>query len=290
MRLYLVTPERRDHFHKPPNTTMLLQASSFFEMYAETPVASIFMLRSKSGAAQFITQEAFFTTPYVPVSEHMDGYGNICQRLTIPAGIFLLESRVTAECSPTIDVDMDAGYTSVEMLPDNVLQFILPSRYCESDKVSELAQRITIGLQPGYAQVEAIRQWVYTNFRREDDTPSSSTSAMDALQTKTGVCRDYTHVAMTLCRNLHIPARMVVGYLYELNPMDLHAWFEAYVGDRWYTFDATMAMPVGGRIVIAYGRDAADVAFASHFGNVLLRNMEVNVKEIMYDWSARGAW
>ena len=261
---------------------MLLQASSSFEMYAELPATSIFMLRSKSGTAQFIREEAFLTTPTVPVNEYLDGYGNICQRLIVPTGIFLLESRVIAECSPTIDVDMNAGYTPVEMLPDNVLQFLLPSRYCESDKVSTLASQIINGLQPGYAQVEAIRAWVHAHFSRQYNTTNSSTSALDVLQTRTGVCRDFTHVAMALCRNLDIPARMVVGYLHDLKPMDLHAWFEAYVGGRWYTFDPTMPEPVGGRIVMAYGRDAADVAFASHFGQVWLRRMEVTVKEIEY--------
>ena len=259
---------------------MLLQASSHFEMYAEIPVTSIFMLRSKSGPAQFIRQEAFLTTPQVPVNEYVDGYGNICQRIVVPAGNFTLETSVVAECSATIDVDINAGYTPVEMLPDKVLQFLLPSRYCESDKVTELASHITRGMPAGYAQVEAIRQWVHTHFSREYGTTNSSTGALDVLQSKTGVCRDYTHASMALCRNLDIPARMVVGYLHDLKPMDVHAWFEAYVGGQWYTFDALMERPVGGRIIMAYGRDAADVAFASHFGNVILTKMEVIVNEI----------
>ncbi|BAV06909.1 transglutaminase domain protein [Filimonas lacunae] len=210
----------------------------------------------------------------------MDGYGNLCQRLVIPGGTFTLESSVVAECSPTIDVYSDATYTPVEFLPDNVLQFLLPSRYCESDKVTDLATQITMGAAPGYAQVEAIRHWVHTHFTRQYGTTNSSTSALDVLQSKNGVCRDFTHAAIALCRNLDIPARMVVGYLHQLNPMDLHAWFEAFVGNRWYTFDALMPEPMGGRIIMAFGRDAADVAFASHFGNVQLQRMEVTVKEI----------
>lgn len=259
---------------------MLLKAFSSFEMYAEVPVTSIFMLRSKSGAAQQIRQEAFITNPQTVMSEYIDSYGNICQRLVVPAGTFLLESNVVAACSDTIDVHPTAGYTPVELLPDNVLQFMLPSRYCESDKVTELATLITSGLQPGYAQVEAIRHWVHTNFTRQYGVTNSSTSALDVLQTRTGVCRDFTHAAIALCRNLDIPARMVAGYLYNLKPMDLHAWFEAYVGGRWYTFDPLMPEPMGGRIIMSYGRDAADVAFASHFGNVELRKMEVSVTEI----------
>lgn len=259
---------------------MLLQAFSFFEMYATAPVPSIFMLRSQSGPAQLIRQETFSTTPQVPMTEYLDGYGNICQRITIPAGTFSLRSSIIAECSDTIEVDMNAGYTPIECLPDHVLQFLLPSRYCESDKMGALAAEIVNGLPPGYAQVEAIRQWVHTNFIRQYGTTNSSTSALDALQNKTGVCRDFTHVAIALCRNMDIPARMVVGYLHDLKPMDLHAWFEAYIGDRWYTFDATMPSPVGGRIIMAYGRDAADVAFATHFGEVELRKMEISVEQL----------
>lgn len=259
---------------------MLLRASCSFTMHAALPVTSIFMLRAQSGAAQFISSEAFVTTPYVHVNEYIDNYGNLCQRLIIPEGVFLLESQVTATCSPIIDVHPSAGYSPVETLPDYVLQFLLPSRYCESDKITELATEVTRGCLPGYEQVEAIRSWVYNNFRYRYGVTNSSTSAMDIINSRTGVCRDYSHVAISLCRNLDIPARMAVGYLNQLKPMDLHAWFEAYVGDRWYTFDATQPTPVGGRITMAYGRDAADVAFASHFGIVELQKMEVNVEEI----------
>jgi transglutaminase-like putative cysteine protease len=259
---------------------MLLRASSFFEMYAALPVTSIFMLRPQSGAAQFIRQAAFLTTPHVPITEYADGYGNVCQRLIIPAGTFTIRTSVTAECSANIDVNMNAGYTPIEYLPDDVLQYLLPSRYCESDKVAELAAQITSDLTPGYPQVEGIRQWVHTNILRQYGATNSSTSALDVLQSRTGVCRDYTHVAISLCRNINIPARMVAGYLNDLKPMDLHAWFEAYVGGRWYTFDAIMDKPVGGRIIMAYGRDAADVAFASYFGGVELRTMRVSVKEV----------
>lgn len=260
---------------------MLLQASCSFEMFTETPATSIFMLRPQSGAAQFIRQESFTLHPQVPVTEYIDGYGNLCQRLVIPAGNFTLQSSVTAECSPGFDVHKNAWYSPVETLPAPVLQFLLPSRYCESDKFTQLATEITAELPAGYPQVEAICRWIHRNFTRQYGVTNSSTSAWDMLQTKTGVCRDYTHVAIALCRNLDIPARMVAGYLQHLEPMDLHAWFEAWVGDRWYTFDALLPDATGGRIIMAYGRDAADVAFASHFGNVLLQKMEVNVKEIL---------
>ncbi|SFW84945.1 Transglutaminase-like enzyme, putative cysteine protease [Chitinophaga sancti] len=259
---------------------MLLQASSFFEFHTEYPVTSIFMLRSKSERAQIVRQEAFLTKPLLPVSEYIDGYGNICQRTILPAGITTIESSVIAECDMDIDVDTAAAYVAIEDLPDHVLQYLLPSRYCEADKVAEQAMEIVKDMQSAYAQVEAIRQWCYNNLSRQYGTTNSSTSAIDVLGSRMGVCRDFTHVAIALCRSINIPARMVVGYLHELKPMDLHAWFEAYVGNRWYTFDALMERPVGGRIIMAYGRDAADVAFASHFGEVVLAKMEVKVDEL----------
>lgn len=259
---------------------MQLQASCSFTMHTDTPAPSIFMLRPRSGSAQLISSETFITHPHVPVTEYIDAYGNLCQRLTIPPGGFLLESRVTAECPAQIDVHPYAGYTPVEQLPDYALQFLLPSRYCESDKMNSLATEITRGVSPGYPQVEAIRSWVHRHFNYQYGVTNSSTSAWDVVETRTGVCRDYSHMAIALCRNLDIPARMVVGYLYHLIPMDLHAWFEAFVGGRWYTFDATQPTAVGGRIIMAYGRDAADVAFASHFGIVELQKMEVKVEEM----------
>jgi transglutaminase-like putative cysteine protease len=198
----------------------------------------------------------------------------------VPEGNFKLECRVQVDCEAEIDVNIYAPYTPVEEVPDTILQFLLPSRYCESDKMNELATEITKDALPGYPQVEAIRHWIYSHFSYQYGMTNSSTSALDVLATRTGVCRDYAHVGMALCRNLDIPARMVVGYLLDLKPMDLHAWFEAYVGNRWYTFDATQAEPKGKRIAIAYGRDATDVAFATHFGIVDLISMDVQVRAV----------
>jgi transglutaminase-like putative cysteine protease len=123
------------------------------------------------------------------------------------------------------------------------------------------AREIVHGVQPGYAQVEAIRAWIEKNIEYKRGSSDESTSGLDTFKQRAGVCRDFVHVGVTLCRALTIPARMVVGYLHRLQPpMDQHAWFEAFVGGRWYPFDATQKEPRGGRIVLAYGRDAADVA------------------------------
>ncbi|HEX3934250.1 MAG TPA: transglutaminase family protein, partial [Puia sp.] len=124
---------------------------------------------------------------------------------------------------------------------------------------------------PGYEQVEKIRQWIHDHFEYVYGTTNSSTSAMDVIASGKGVCRDYAHTGIALCRSLDIPARMVVGYLYELKPMDMHAWFQAYVGGHWFTFDATQTEPKGNRVVVAYGKDAADVAIATHFADMGMR-------------------
>ncbi len=248
-----------------------------FTAQADTPLT--LMLRPRSGAGQWIIREEFQIEPYVPVTEFTDLYGNLCQRLTAPAGPFSIQFTATVESPDVIDTAPGAPYTPAEQLPDDVLHFTLPSRYCESDKLGKLAADITNGQKPGYDQVEAIRRWINQNIRYQYGTSNVSTSAADTAKTRTGVCRDFTHLGMALCRALNIPARMVVGYLLELKPMDLHAWFEAFIDGRWYTFDATQTEPRGNRITVAYGRDAADVAFVTQFGPMTLNRMRVWVEE-----------
>ena len=157
------------------------------------------------------------------------------------------------------------------------LVFLLASRYCQSDLLIGLAEEITRGVTPGYDQVEAIRCWINANIAYQAFSSNASTSAFDTATTKAGVCRDMAHLGMALTRALDIPARMVVGYMHGLEPMDLHAWFEAYIGYQWYTFDPKQAQTESGRIVIAYGRDAADVALVTQFGPSQLTQMLVTV-------------
>ena len=142
----------------------------------------------------------------------------------------------------------------------------MPSRYCESDRVRGHAVEITRGRLLGYDQVDAIARWVHANLRYAPDADPEPVSAETILARGNGVCRDYAHVGMALCRSLSIPARYVVGYLQDLEPMDIHAWFEAFVGGRWYTFDPMRPDSDGGRVTMAYGRDAADTVVFSQFG------------------------
>lgn len=258
---------------------MRLNAGCKISFEASAPTPAIFMLRPRSGYGQWVTREEYLLEPTPPVTEYTDSYGNLCQRMVVPVGSFTIKSTACVETADAIDVDFSAPYVSAEAIPETVLQFLLPSRYCQSDQLGNLASDIVANATPGYEQVEVIRQWIHHNIEYQYGTSDASTSAVDTARSKIGVCRDFTHLGIALCRSLNIPARMVVGYLYQLDPMDLHAWFEAYVGDRWYTFDATQKAPRGNRITIAYGRDAADVALCTQFGPMQLLDMQVWVDE-----------
>jgi transglutaminase-like putative cysteine protease len=257
---------------------MRLTATLLLETDAAVPVPCILMLHPQNGEQQVIEGYEMKTSLPSPLKEYVDVYGNRCLRTIIPAGPFRLESRIIANCADTIDVDPTAGFTLMEDLPDEILQFVLPSRYCQADLLGDKAREIVKDAAPGYGQVETIRQWIHDHFEYAYGTTDSSTSAIEVIASGKGVCRDYAHTGIALCRSLDIPARMVVGYLYELDPMDLHAWFQAYVGGRWFTFDATQARPKGNRIVIAYGKDAADVAIATYFIDIVLRQLKVDVQ------------
>ncbi len=259
---------------------MQLEAGCQLIFQADGDAPLILMLRPRSGAGQWVMREEYRLEPTIPVVEYTDSYGNLCQRLMVPKGKFQIYTVACVETSDDIDVDSAAPYVPVEQLPDDVLQFLLASRYCPSDKMYDLASKIVGDAPAGYAQVEAIREWIQTQVRYEYGTTNATTDALEAANQRAGVCRDFAHLGISLCRALTIPARMVVGYLYELEPMDLHAWFEAFVGDRWFTFDATQSAPRGNRITIAYGRDAADVALATQFGPLTLNSMTVWVKAV----------
>ena len=159
-----------------------------------------------------------------------------------------------------------------------MLPFLLPSRYCESDRFGDLAREIILDVLPGYDQVSKINDWVRDSIHYLPGSSEFPLSAIEVHRLGHGVCRDLAQVAIALCRSISIPARLVVGYLHNLQPMDLHAWFEAYVGDRWYTFDPTQSGLCGGRVIIAFGRDAADVSIFHQFGSgCLLNGMDVRV-------------
>jgi transglutaminase-like putative cysteine protease len=259
-------------------TSLKLHVGSDITVRAGADCPIVAMLRPTSGLAQWLSSETYVFDPWVPTTEYVDIYGNLCQRLVVPQGEMRLRVEATVETEPALAVHHEAPFTLIQNLPDSALQYLLPSRYCPSDRLGARAGEIVAGASPGYGQVEAIRAWVHERIAYRYGSSDASTDAAATLDAGAGVCRDFAHVGIALTRALRIPARMVVGYLLGLEPMDLHAWFEAYVGDRWYTFDATQGEPKGGRVVLAYGRDAADVAFISNYGPLETVAMKVWVE------------
>lgn len=259
---------------------MKLKIGCQLEYHAAYNTPLILLLRPREGWYQTVLYEEYHIDPYVPITEYIDLYGNYCQRLITPEGTFFVNTNSIVETSPYVEINTEANFTLIQFLPDDTLIYLLPSRFCESDKLIGKALAITGNIFVGYQMVEAIRLWVHKNVKYEYDRSTSTTSALDTLSAQHGVCRDMSHLAIALCRSINIPARFVVGYLYDLKPMDLHAWFEAYLGDRWYTFDAMQPVLTGGRAILAYGRDAADVATATYFGDLRLNNMNVFVEQM----------
>lgn len=245
---------------------MLLRTSCDFEFEIAVPTPFILMLRPRSGASQWIASEEYKLIPNVAVREFTDSYGNLCQRLIAPPGRFEIHTSAEVQTSDVIDRAPGAVFIDIQNLPDEVLGFLLPSRYCESERFGKMAKEITTGKALGYDQVAAIEQWLRERIRFEPGTSNVPVSATEVNERQSGVCRDLSHLGIALCRSLSIPARMVVGYSYQLEPMDMHAWFEAFVGGQWYGFDPARPEMKPGYVAVGYGRDAADVAVYNQFG------------------------
>lgn len=259
---------------------MRLSARCVLDLHCPEDCPTVAILRPRSGHAQWVIGERYEISPWVPATEFVDSFGNLCQRFALPAGASTISVVSELEVEERLAVDKVAERTPIDQLPDGVLVYLLQSRYCPSDKLAQRARCVVEGVAPGYPQVERIRQWIHDHHEYRYGVSSENTDAIDTMETGAGVCRDFAHIGVALCRSLMIPARVVVGYLHRLDPMDLHAWFEAYVGGRWYTFDATQKEPRGGRVVVAYGRDVADVAFLSNYGEMTITKMEVSVEKL----------
>ncbi|MEM8866122.1 MAG: transglutaminase family protein [Planctomycetota bacterium] len=258
---------------------MWLHASCDLQFNAAVATPFLFMLRPRSGAQQWVAREQYVMQPSAPAMEFTDPFGNLCQRLLAPAGPFSIRTSADIQAAEAADAAPGAPFVPVNQLPNEVLPFLLPSRYCESDRFTQMAASLGSGWAPGYDQCTAIVNYIRENLAYTPGEGQQIISATEVNQQSHAVCRDMAHLGIALCRALSIPARMVVGYLETLVPMDLHAWFEAYVGGRWYTFDPTQESLDGGRVAIAYGRDAADVAIFTQFGDpVEITNMSVSVE------------
>ncbi|MDO9104571.1 MAG: transglutaminase family protein [Methylovulum sp.] len=260
---------------------MKLRVSCNLCFQIDDAVALIFMLRPFRGIQQWVLRETYTIRPNVVVIESTDSYGNSCQRLVAPQGLFLIHTSAEAIVADNSDTAPGAYFVEIQHLPNDVLPFLLPSRYCESDRFGELAREISAEAVPGYDQVSKIAQWIRLTIQYIPGSSDFPLSATEIHHRGFGVCRDLAHLGIALCRSISIPARIVVGYLHHLEPMDMHAWFEAYVGGRWYTFDPTQHNLAGGRVIVAFGRDAADVPVFHQFGSgAILTNMQVSVENL----------
>ncbi len=226
------------------------------------------------------------TAPEVPQESYNDVDRNQIVRIVAPSGGVTLSADCIAEIDGAPDVvALDAQQAAVEDLPFETLHFLMPSRYCESDEMSNTAWQLFGGTPPGWPRVQAICDFVNAHLRFDYMSGRPTKTALDAFGEKTGVCRDFAHLAVTFCRALNIPARYASGYLGDIGvpysgPGDFCAWFEVFLGGRWYTFDARYNTQRIGRVLMVRGRDAADVAMITSFGDYALTGFRVWVDEI----------
>jgi transglutaminase-like putative cysteine protease len=237
--------------------------------------------------SNLLTPDQMTLHPHVPMTEYWDRYGNICQvirapagRITLSADFFIQDSGETDEVAP------GATQAPLETLPVDTLVYLLGSRYCETDRLSNFAWATFGKIPQGWTLVQTIVDYVHGHLEFGYPHANATRTAFDAFTEGKGVCRDFGHLAVTLCRCMNIPARYCTGYLGDIGvppdpaPMDFSAWFEAYIGDRWYTFDARHNEPRIGRILIARGRDATDVAITTSFGPHELVGFGVTTDEV----------
>ena len=261
---------------------MQIKVGCEFRYETTWPTPAVMQVQPHQVAEQRIIHEAWQLTPPLALHSYSDLYGNTCQRLVIPPGNQVLSYDATIEVSGSADeVAPNAVQFPVEALPDDVLLFTLPSRFCLSDVLSDMAWQLFGTVEPGWARVQAICDWVHSNIRFQYGSSNSLTTAADVCAQGVGVCRDLAHLAVTFCRALNIPARYVFGYLPDIgvtppdDPMDFCAWMEVYLAGRWWTFDPRNNQPRVGRVLIGRGRDALDVAMVTTYGSPRLAQMTV---------------
>jgi transglutaminase-like putative cysteine protease len=261
-----------------------------YELIYDCPQPTPMMLMLNihySRASDIIVPDNMTTDPAVPITAYRDGFGNWCTRLVAPAGRIRIATTALLRDSGLPDpVVYDAVQHRVEDLPEEALVFLLGSRYCETDRLSQAAWDLFGHTPPGWARVQAICDWVHNHIRFDYQQARPTKSAFDAWQEGVGVCRDFAHLGVAFCRCMNIPARYCTGYLGDIGMpppygvMDFAGWFEAYIGGHWYTFDPRNNMPRIGRVLIARGRDAADVAISNTFGPNFLAGFAVYTEEV----------
>lgn len=240
-----------------------------------------------SRASDIVVPDHMRCQPAQPITSYRDGFGNWCNRLLAPSGLVTISAMGVVHDAGLADpVVATAEQHLVQALPEETLVFLLGSRYCETDRLSETAWKLFGALPLGWARVQGICDFVHRHIQFGYEHASSTKTAYEVFNDPRGVCRDFAHLAVTFCRALNIPARYCTGYLGDIGvppphaPMDFAAWFEAYLGGAWHTFDPRNNVPRRGRILIARGRDAADVAIATTFGPSELEAFRVWTDEL----------
>ena len=263
-----------------------LRVGCEFQFDLSWPIHVVLQVVPRPDAVRLIRPPLLVTHPAVPVRTYADTFGNVCQRMDLPAG----RARIRFEAEVAVDADPDpvtpdASQHPVSDLPDDVLLFTLPSRYCQSDALANTAWKLFGDVDGGWARAEAVSHWVHHNLTWVAGSSLTSTSATDVYLQREGVCRDFAQLAIAFLRALNIPARYCFGYLPDIGlsahgAMDFAAWLEAYIGGRWYTFDPRNNAPRIGRVLIGRGRDALDVAMLTSYGTARLVALRVAAEPV----------
>ena len=257
-----------------------------FECFEEVPMVLMLSVHP-SRQPDLLTDHIIRFSPDVNARDYLDKFGNICTRLVVPPGLIEIRNEFMIRDSGLADeVAPDAVQIPLDELPDDALVYLLGSRYCETEKLSETAWKVFGHITDGWQRVQAICDYVHDRVEFGYHHARKDRTAFEGHEERIGVCRDFAHLAIALCRCLNIPARYCTGYLGDIEvppdpaPMDFSAWFEAFLNGRWYAFDARHNQPRVGRILIARGRDAADVAISTTFGRAHLVRLSVVTQEV----------
>lgn len=267
---------------------MRIRLGCRFDLQLTQPTPMIALLNVHySRAGDLEAPDRIVTTPGVPLSAYRDMFGNWCTRLVAPAGAFAIAVDTVVQDTGRADAAApEAAQIPVERLPDHVLIYLMGSRYCDTDLLSDEAWRLFEHTSPGWARVQAICDFVHNHIQFDYMKARATRSASEAYSEGVGVCRDYTHLAIAFCRCMNIPARYCTGYLGDIGmappypPGDFAAWMEVFLDGAWWTFDPRNNMPRIGRVLVASGRDAADVPLLQSFGRNVLNRFEVWTDEI----------
>jgi transglutaminase-like putative cysteine protease len=267
---------------------LLLRVGYEFTYECVGPTPMLFVLNVHSSRVEdMLVPDHMVTAPPLPITQYFDSYGNLCSRLVAPAG----QTRVSADAivrdAGILDAFApDAGQHAVQDLPDETLQYLLSSRYCEVDLFGEMAWDLFGGTPEGWWRVQAICDFVHERVQFGYEDARATRTAWETYHERVGVCRDFTHLAVALCRAMNIPARYCTGYLADVGmppphgPGDFAAWFEAYLDGRWYTFDPRNNVPRFGRVLVARGHDASDVPLSHSFGPNTMTGFDVWTHEV----------